>query len=158
MEKKDGAARSLAAPPTQLSSESTSQDPPSDSDLLAWALHYAAAGVPVLPCKWWLGAGSKAPLLLPPGFHLATTDPMQITDWWIQWPKALIGSPVPATRCAIDLDPRNGGSVEKLEELAGPINPTLTVWSGRTTADTTSSTGGRRVNSPKPASKRSGAT
>ena len=103
-----------------------------DDDLYGWALHYASLGIPVFPCKWWLGVGSKAPLIPPPGFHSATTDQKQIADWWIQWPKALIGSPVPANRCVIDIDPRNGGSVEKLEELIGEqVRQTLTVWSGR---------------------------
>jgi hypothetical protein len=105
-------------------------------DLIGWALAYAKNGTPVFPCKWWDGVGSKAPLVPPPGFHLASTDPAQIADWWIRWPYALIGSPVPATRCAIDIDPRNGGSVERLEKLANAQNgallrPTLTVWSGR---------------------------
>jgi Bifunctional DNA primase/polymerase, N-terminal len=108
------------------------QRPASPTDLMGWALSYAKQGIAVFPCKWWLGIGSKAPLVPPPGFHLATTDPMQITDWWIRWPKALIGSPVPESRCVIDIDPRNGGSVEKLEKLTGaPIRQTLTVWSGR---------------------------
>jgi hypothetical protein len=66
-----------------------------------------------------------------PGFHLATTDAAQIAHWWIRWPDALIGSPVPATRCAIDIDPRNGGSIDALEKEAGSPVPTLTVWSGR---------------------------
>jgi hypothetical protein len=104
---------------------------PGPLSMLEWALAYAKAGTAVFPCKWWPGRGSKAPLVPPPGFHLATIDPHQIADWWIQWPDALIGSPVLPTRCAIDIDPRNGGSVETLENLAGALVPTLTVWSGR---------------------------
>ncbi len=40
-------------------------------------------------------------------------------------------APVPNSLIAIDNDPRNGGSVEALETLVGPLPETLTAWSGR---------------------------
>jgi hypothetical protein len=102
---------------------------PDPGDLPGWALHYANQGVPVFPCKWWLGYGSKAPLTPPPGHKAASTDPAQIADWWIRWPMALIGSPVPPNRCVIDIDPRNGGTLERLQELIqATLSPTLTVY------------------------------
>ena len=58
-----------------------------NNDQLDWALAYAKNGTPVFPCKWWLGLGSKAPLVPPPGFHLASTDPAQIAGWWLSGPK-----------------------------------------------------------------------
>jgi hypothetical protein len=68
----------------------------------------------------------------PPGFRLATTDPKQIADWWIRWPDALIGSPVPSHLVCLDVDPRKGGSIEALEALANePLNATEFVMSGR---------------------------
>jgi Bifunctional DNA primase/polymerase, N-terminal/Primase C terminal 1 (PriCT-1) len=107
---------------------------PASSDPLAWALYYATHNVRVFPCKWWPGRGSKAPLVPPPGYHLATTDQQQVVEWWVKWPQALIGSPVTDNRIAIDIDPQHGGSVQRLEEAIGePLNPTLTAWSGRGT-------------------------
>jgi hypothetical protein len=100
--------------------------------MLDWALAYAKAGTAVFPCKWWPGRGSKAPLVPPPGFHLATTDAHQIADWWIRWPDALIGSPVPAHLICLDIDPRKGASIQALEALAEePLPETEFVISGR---------------------------
>lgn len=52
------------------------------------ARRYAEAGVPVFPCV----AGGKRPLTKR-GFHEASTDPRQITRWWVRWPRANIGVP-----------------------------------------------------------------
>ena len=68
---------------------------PTALDLMDWALAYAKAGTAVFPCKWWPGSGSKAPLVPPPGFHLATTDAHQIADWWIRGPTHSSAHPYP---------------------------------------------------------------
>ena len=96
----------------------SSEGPTPSAAMLDWALAYAKAGTAVFPCKWWPGRGSKAPLVPPPGFHLATTDP---TDSGLvdRWPDALIGSPVPTRTCVLDLDPRNGGTIEALTTAFG---------------------------------------
>ena len=58
------------------------------------------------PANGWLAEWAKAPLLPPPGFHLATTDPVQIRVWWTRWPRALIGAVIPSGVVVLDLDPR----------------------------------------------------
>lgn len=95
------------------------------------ALDLAAKGVDVLPCQWMAGEWAKAPLLPPPGFHLATTDPVQIRVWWTRWPRALIGAVIPSGVVVLDLDPRHGGTLDTLHALLGPLPETLTVMSGR---------------------------
>ena len=93
----------------------------------AWAL--AAAAWEVFPCKW-TGPYAKAPMTV--NGHLnATMDPDQIKLWWTKWPDAMIGAVVPDTCIVIDVDPRNGGDLEKLVAIVGDLPPTLTVWSGR---------------------------
>jgi hypothetical protein len=100
--------------------------------LLRFALWYASIGRPVFPCDWRPGDHAKAPMVPPPGFRLATTDPQQVCDWWIRWPDALIGSPVPGHLICLDIDPRKGGSIAALEALANePLNETEFVMSGR---------------------------
>ncbi|MEJ7649406.1 MAG: bifunctional DNA primase/polymerase [Nakamurella sp.] len=94
------------------------------------ALQAAAAGWRVHPCRS-AGPAAKAPHL-PHGHHEATTDPDQVRDWWTRWPDALIGAVVPDTLLVLDIDPRNGGALADLQEIAGGALPeTLTVWSGR---------------------------
>lgn len=122
----------------------TEPGPRAVNDLLTHALNYGRNGVRVFPCyeseatpedcrsgcRECRGHGEKSPYTKR-GFHDAATDPKQIIDWWIRWPSALIGAPVPPGRCIIDFDPRHGGTVAKLEDLVGHLTPTLTVWSGR---------------------------
>jgi len=43
----------------------------------------------------------------------------------------MIGAPVPQTLIVVDIDPRNGGSIDALEALCVPLPDTLTAWSGR---------------------------
>jgi hypothetical protein len=106
----------------------------------AWAL--AAAAWEVFPCKW-TGPYTKAPMTV--NGHLnATMDPDQIKLWWTKWPNAMIGAVVPDTCIVIDVDPRNGGDLEKLVALVGDLPPTLTVWSGR-------NDGGRHLYYQRPA-------
>jgi hypothetical protein len=93
------------------------------------ARELAAAGWAVLPCRP-SGAHAKSPHT-PHGHLDATTDPKQIAEWWTRWPDAMIGAAVPSTRIVIDIDPRNGGSLDELEALTGPLPATLTVHSGR---------------------------
>ncbi len=93
------------------------------------ALELAAHGWRVFPCKP-RGPEAKSPYTRH-GHLEATDDPETIIAWWMRWPEALIGAPVPDRLVAIDVDPRNGGSISALEVLAGPLPATLTVWSGR---------------------------
>ena len=97
--------------------------------MLEAALSYARAGWRVLPCRA-KGVRAKTP-------HIkgwpdnATTDPNTVRAWWHRWPNALIGVMVPDDVVVIDIDPRNGGSVQALEALAGgALPPTLTAVSG----------------------------
>jgi hypothetical protein len=93
----------------------------------AWEL--AAWCWEVFPCKWG-GPHAKAPMTV--NGHLnATMDLDQIKAWWTKWPYAMIGARVPDNYFVIDIDPRNGGSIEAVEEFTGPLPATLTVWSGR---------------------------
>ncbi len=101
----------------------------SEQTMAAAAVELAAAGWSVFPCKW-RGATAKAPLTQN-GFHDATSDLEQVRAWWSRWPKAMIGAPVPSTLLVLDVDPRNGGSIEGLEDVLGPLPATLTAWSGR---------------------------
>ncbi len=55
------------------------------------AARFAAAGVPVFPCV----PGEKRPLVRR-GFHNATADPAQVSEWWRRWPAANIGIPTGA--------------------------------------------------------------
>ncbi len=52
------------------------------------AARFADAGVSIFPCK----AAEKRPLTQH-GFHDATSDVEQITQWWARWPEANIGMP-----------------------------------------------------------------
>ena len=52
------------------------------------AARLAAAGVPVFPCV----PGEKRPLVRR-GFHDATAEPVQVSEWWRRWPAANIGIP-----------------------------------------------------------------
>ncbi len=55
------------------------------------AARFAAARVPVFPCV----PGEKRPLVRR-GFHDATADPAQVSEWWSRWPSANIGIPTGA--------------------------------------------------------------
>jgi hypothetical protein len=88
--------------------------------LVDYALGYAAKGWSVFPLR------GKEPRTVH-GHLDATTDADQIRLWWERWPDANIGAPVPEPLLVIDIDPRNGGSLENLPTLP----PTMTAWSGR---------------------------
>ncbi len=70
------------------------------------ALAYAAAGYPVFP----LIPGSKIPHKGSNGFKNATTDSVQIDEWWSEQPDSNIGMPVGQGIIAIDLDINHGES------------------------------------------------
>lgn len=91
------------------------------------ALELTVAGWAVIPLR------GKQPTTghTPNGHHDATTDPETIHEMWADrgWN---IGAPVPENLLVLDVDPRNGGSVEALEAVAGvTLPPTLEVRSGR---------------------------
>lgn len=88
------------------------------------ALELAAKGWQVLPLK------GKIPAT-PHGVSDASTSPEQVRQWW-RHHDYNIGGRVPPSLMVLDIDPRNGGSVEALEDAAGCKLPrTLCVRSGR---------------------------
>ena len=96
--------------------------------ILAAALRYAACGWQVLPCLEQdgkqEGKHAKAPyysraLKLTHGAKSASDNRELIRQWWKKWPGAMIGLAVPRHLAVIDLDPRNGGTLESLEAAIG---------------------------------------
>lgn len=71
------------------------------------AARFAEAGVPVFPCV----PGEKRPLVRR-GFHDATADPAQVSEWWRRWPAANIGIPTGATSGVevVDIDVHSTGT------------------------------------------------
>jgi hypothetical protein len=98
--------------------------------MLEFALTCARIGWAVFPCDWREGSHAKAPMT-EHGHLEATRGEAIIREWWERWPLALIGGRVPQHLLVIDIDPRNGGSQEALEALAGELPRTLTAESGR---------------------------
>jgi hypothetical protein len=97
--------------------------------MLQPALGYGRNGWDVFPCIR-TGEQAKAPLTAN-GYKDSTRDIEQITRYWTQHPDALIGLAVPDHLIVFDIDPRNGGSLEALETVLGPLPATLTSYSGR---------------------------
>ena len=79
------------------------------------ALDLADVGVAVFPC-----APSKAPLTKH-GYKDASTDPVQVRDWWHQLPGALIGVPCGKHFVVIDCDLQHahGGVAGNWEQILG---------------------------------------
>lgn len=98
--------------------------------MLEHALLYARGGFPVFP----LGVGRKEPAI--PSWeggrgHLdATTDEAQIQAWWEANPTWNIGIRPPEGVLVLDIDPRNGGSIEALGILPATLC-TFTPTGGR---------------------------
>ncbi len=75
-------------------------------DLVARAIAFANAGIPVFPCV----PGGKTPLTAN-GFHDATTDPEIVAGWWRWRPEANIATPTgTGTFDVLDVDMRPNGS------------------------------------------------
>lgn len=95
------------------------------SRMLRAALELAEAGWAVLPLN------GKHPVT-PHGHHDATTERRQIRKWWKENPNYNIGSRVPENVLVLDVDPRNGGRLQELQDRAEvELPPTLEVISGR---------------------------
>lgn len=76
--------------------------------------------------------------------NTAPSEPEQIRELFAKHPTAQPAAIVPNDIIILDLDPRNGGSLEALEAITGPLPDTLTSWSGR-------GDGGRHLWFKKPA-------
>ncbi|RJO79329.1 DNA primase [Nocardia panacis] len=71
------------------------------------ALAYARANIPVLPLSGKIPRTEH-------GKDDATTDPRVIRAWWRQFPDANIGVRPPTGVAVLDVDPRNGGTLDSL--------------------------------------------
>lgn len=76
------------------------------------AIAYAAAGFEVVR----LAPRSKKPAISH-AVYSATTDQSTIRSWWDESPSANIGLRVPKGCILLDIDPRNGGSLEQIAEF-----------------------------------------
>ena len=116
------------------------------------ALQYAALGWHVIPL-WWAdgeacacpdlncrkGIKGKSPAKHPigkiasHGQHSATTNADVIRRWWAQYPNANVGIYLQQSGlCAVDIDPRNGGSetIEDIEREHGPLESDVLAFTG----------------------------
>jgi len=84
-------------------------------------LAYVAREWPVFPCN-----ERKTPFT-ERGFHDATLDEGQITEWWTRWPDALIGMPTgrPSGRVVLDVDVKHAAAngFDTLADLGYAILP-----------------------------------
>lgn len=67
---------------------------------LDWAFDALAKGYAVFP----IAQGRKKPPLLSRWQERASTDPIQVAEWWAEWPEANIGVVAGANRVIVDLD------------------------------------------------------
>lgn len=66
------------------------------------------------------------------GVKDASADPAQVAEWWANGANWNIGARVPGHLVVLDIDPRNGGSLEALAAAnGGELSDTLAAWSGR---------------------------
>ena len=99
----------LSSRHNQYTTNRPAAQPRGKNQRLAWACRYALQGLAVFPCN------GKAPLT-EHGYKDATTDLETIGAWWARWPAANIGLPMaPNGLVAIDVDPRNGGTLAALD-------------------------------------------
>lgn len=96
------------------------------------ALAYARDGIDVFP----LLPSTKMPAIPKAhggsGFHDATTEIDQISQWWRINPNANIGVRPPAGVVVLDVDPRHDGDTElaRLTKYRGELPPTWTAHTG----------------------------
>ena len=110
-------------------------------DLLATALEYAAAGVPVVPLFEPNGRGcscgrsacrrpGKHPRT-PNGLSDASTDPAAVTAWWQRWPSASVGGLTGAVFDVCDVDgPEGAAAVAPLLGACHGVAPLVRTGSG----------------------------
>ena len=107
--------------------------------MLNFALLYAKEGLRVLPlhflyspdrcsCGFTCRSIAKHPSTWK-GVKDATTDPAQIAKWWRNQPDANIGIATGQGLVVVDIDPKNGGSLEALNALV-PLPPTALLRTG----------------------------
>ena len=90
------------------------------------ARKYAKLGIGVFP----LAEGEKVPVAGSRGFHDATTDTEQIRWWWNENRWFNVGLRPPEGVIVLDVDPRNGGSLDALRGPNGKIRRTLIARTG----------------------------
>ena len=74
-----------------------------NAELVAWAMAYAANGIPVFAVELQQGSVCQR------GTE-ASTDPVQIKDWWRRWPLAMIAAPTGERSgfVVLDIDVKSG--------------------------------------------------
>jgi putative DNA primase/helicase len=76
------------------------------------ALAYARLGAPIFPCS----ADTKQPLTKS-GFKAASTNPAEVTNWWREWPRAMIGMPTGRASGVLVIDIDAASETEACEQL-----------------------------------------
>lgn len=97
-------------------------------DLRTAALHLAARGLPVFPCR----SGRKEPATRR-GFHDATTDAERVAAWWTETPDANLALVTGGRFWVLDVDPDHGGddALHDLERQHGGLPRTFSVCTPR---------------------------
>jgi hypothetical protein len=114
------------------------------ASLLAAALGYAQAGIPVLPLHSPVGKGRCScgrrdcdrvgkhprwhPRLISAGLQDASTDPARIDAWWSAWPTANVGLRTGAVCDVCDIDTPEG--LRGVQHLLDDEMPTVRTGSG----------------------------
>ena len=104
-----GAERDYSRPHRAVHTAQTTTFRPKESalsEILTAALRYAENGWPVFP------VGRDKRPLTKHGQHDATCDADQIQAWWAGHPEANVAFAIPPGLVVIDIDPRNGGSLD----------------------------------------------
>jgi hypothetical protein len=117
--------------------------PVTTADLVAAAIGYAAAGIPVLPlhtpgadggCSCRAGAACGSPGKHPRvrrGLHDASRQPEAIRAWWARWPHANIGLVTGTVLDVCDIDTNSGLHVVlDLLDVVRPPGPLIRTGSG----------------------------
>lgn len=112
-----------------MTDQMQSSDP--EGPNLKAALYHAAAGRPVFPCCPRTKRPSIPKSAGGNGFKDATTDPVQLRQWWAQYPEAVPGMPTGARVgvFVLDVDDKPGkvgrDSLAQLVQEFGPLPPTV---------------------------------